>query len=177
MMNPFIALAINILLRAKWAFVEHHLRPLIDHRAGIAGKRHTVLLALEEVLAHLRPDFFEEKAQMRGDRIVAQHRVALLREIANAKQGERAKDQQRDEDQIECLVVDDPDPEKQRRHHGANRKNDVAWRERKHQRFHGTPQAVSAILLFIVVTQWSGFDIRYPPRRELVKRMSNPELH
>jgi len=25
--------------------------------------------------------------------------------------------------------------------------------------------------------QWSGFDIRYPPGREFVKRMSNPKLH
>jgi hypothetical protein len=25
--------------------------------------------------------------------------------------------------------------------------------------------------------QWSGFDIRYPPGRERVKRMSNPKLH
>jgi hypothetical protein len=24
--------------------------------------------------------------------------------------------------------------------------------------------------------QWSGFDIRYPPGREFVKRMSNPKL-
>jgi len=25
--------------------------------------------------------------------------------------------------------------------------------------------------------QWSGFDIRYPLGRKLVKRMSNPKLH
>ena len=27
------------------------------------------------------------------------------------------------------------------------------------------------------LAQWSGFDIRYPRCRKLVKRMSNPKLH
>ena len=75
---------------------------------------------------------------MRRDRIVAQNRVALLREIANAEQREGAENQDRDHDQIEHLVIDDPDAEKQRRDDAANRQNDEAWRERKQQCFHGT---------------------------------------
>src|SRR5258707_20226 len=70
MVHPLIALAIDVLLGAERPLVEHHLGTLIDHRAGVAGKRHAVLLALEEVLPHLRPDLFQQEAQMRRDRIV-----------------------------------------------------------------------------------------------------------
>jgi hypothetical protein len=150
MVNPFIAFAVDIFLRAEGPLVEHHLRALIDHRAGVAGKRHAVLLALEEVLPHLRPDLFQQEAQMRRDRIVSQHRVTLLHEVANAEQGERAENHERDENQIEHLVIGDSDSEKQRRCDSANRENDEAWREWKHQRFHGTPLADSAALFFVI---------------------------
>ena len=149
MVHPFIALAIDILLGAERPLVEHHLRSLIDDRAGIAAERHAVLLALEEVLPHLRPDLFQQKAQMRRDRVVPQHSVALLREIANAEQRQGAENNDRDHNQIEHLVIDDSDTEKQYRDDAANRKNDEAWRERKHQRFHGTPRAGSAVLFLV----------------------------
>ena len=55
--------------------------------------------------------------------------------------GEGAEDDDRNQDQIEHLVIDDPDAEQQSRDDAANRQNDEAWRERKHQRFHGTPRA------------------------------------
>jgi hypothetical protein len=48
-------------------------------------------------------------------------------------------------------MVDDPEAEKQRRDDGTHRQNDEAWRERKHQRFHGIPQAVSAVLFVVTV--------------------------
>ena len=64
----------------------------VDRRAAlVARERQAVLLALEEILPHLRADFFQQEAQMRGDRIVAQHRVALLREIAKAEQRKGAE--------------------------------------------------------------------------------------
>src|SRR3984885_10581314 len=124
MVNPFVAIAVDVLLRTERPLVEYHLGPLIDHRAGIAGERHSVLLALEEILPHFGADFFEEKAQMRRDWIVAQHRVALLRQIANAEQRARAKDHQWNDDQVEHLVSDDADAKEQRCHHGAYREND-----------------------------------------------------
>src|ERR1700685_3643913 len=65
--------------------------------------------------------------------------MTLLDEVADAKQRQGAENQNRDQNQIERLVIDDPDAEQQGRDDGANRKNDEAWRERKHQRFHGTP--------------------------------------
>src|SRR6202140_5696345 len=148
MVHPFIALAIDVLLGAERTLVEHHLGALIDHGAGVAGKRHAVLLALEEVLPHLRPDLFEQKAQMRRDRIVAQHRVILLQEITDAEQRQRAEDQNRNQNQVERLVIGDADAQKQHRDDGADRQDDEARREWKHQRFHGNPPADSAVLLF-----------------------------
>src|SRR4029453_11436399 len=59
-MHPLIALAIDVLLGAEWTLVELHLGALIDHRADVARERHAVLLALEEILPHLRADFFEQ---------------------------------------------------------------------------------------------------------------------
>src|SRR5450432_1414193 len=147
MVHPFVALAIDILLGAEGTLVEHHLRTLIDHGAGVAAERHAVLFALEEILPHLRPDFFQQKPDMRRDRIVSQNRMALLHEIANAEQREGAENHDRNQDQIERLVIDDPDTEQQCRDDGANRENDEAWRERKQQRFHGTPQAESCRII------------------------------
>jgi hypothetical protein len=74
---------------------------------------------------------------MRRDRIVSQNRVVLLHEIANAERCERGENSDRDQDEVDHLVVSKPDTDKQYRDDGANRQNDEAWRERKHQRFHG----------------------------------------
>ena len=141
MMHPFVTLAVHILLGSERPLVEHHLGTLIDHRAGIAREGHAVLLALEEILPHLRADLFEQKAHMRCDRIVTQDRVALLEQVADAEQRQSAENKQRNEDDVERLgiVIEDTDAEQQCRHDGANRQDDVAWRERKHQRFHGSP--------------------------------------
>src|SRR3954462_4327015 len=97
MVHPFVTFAIDILLSTERPLVELHLGALIDQRTGVAGKRHAVLLALEEILPHLRAYLFEQKTDMRGDRIIAQHRVALLREVANAENRERAEDHDRDQ--------------------------------------------------------------------------------
>jgi hypothetical protein len=48
-------------LRAEGPLVEHHLGALIDERALVARKRQAVLVALEEVLPHLRPDLLQMK--------------------------------------------------------------------------------------------------------------------
>src|SRR5262249_23311143 len=46
MVHPFVPFLIDLLLGAERPLVELHLGALIDHRAGIAGKRLAVLLAL-----------------------------------------------------------------------------------------------------------------------------------
>jgi hypothetical protein len=45
-----------------------------------------VLFVLEEILAHLRPDFFKQITQMRCDRVIAQNRVPGLEEVDRAQQ-------------------------------------------------------------------------------------------
>src|SRR5207249_3312319 len=150
MVHPFIAVAVDILLGAERPLVEHHLRALIDERAGVAAERHAVLFALEEILPQLRPDLFQQEPYVRRDRIVSQHRVIWLQQVANAEKRQTAEDQNRNRDDFPGLgiVIQNPDAEKQRRNDPANRQNDVARRERKHQRFHGTPQAILPLLFF-----------------------------
>src|SRR3982750_1526484 len=96
MVHPFVTFAIDVLLSAERPLVELHLGALIDQRTGVAGERHAVLLALEEVLPHLRTDFLEQESDMRGDRIVAQDGVILLQEIADAEKREGAENHDRD---------------------------------------------------------------------------------
>jgi hypothetical protein len=69
--HPLVALGIDVVVGAEGPHVEHQLGALIDDRAPVTRKRQAVLVALEEVLAHLRPDRLEDEAQMGGDRIVA----------------------------------------------------------------------------------------------------------
>jgi hypothetical protein len=46
-------------------------------------------------------------------------------------------------------VIEEADTQQQGRDDSADRQDDEAWRERKQQRFHGTPQARSASLLAV----------------------------
>src|SRR3954447_3479819 len=137
MIDPLVAVAIDVLLGAERSLVQHHLGTLVDHRASVAAERHSVLFALEEILPHLRPDLFQQEPQMGRYRIVTQNRVALLREVANPERRQASEDQDRHQDDIEDFAVHDAKPEKQCGHHGADRKDDEPWRERKQQRLHG----------------------------------------
>src|SRR5215217_6358486 len=65
MMHPFVTLAIDVFLGTERPLVELHLGALIDQRTGVAGERHAVLLALEEVLPHLGANFLEQETNMR----------------------------------------------------------------------------------------------------------------
>ncbi|MEY9593000.1 hypothetical protein ABIA06_005291 [Bradyrhizobium yuanmingense] len=154
-MHPLVALAIDVLLGAERTLVELHLGALIDHRAGVARERHAVLLALEEILPHLGADLFEQEADMRRNRVVAQHRVALLQEIADAEQGQRAEDQDRNQQDVEDLAVGDADADQERGDHRADRQHDEARREGQQQGFHDPllrqRQAFGGLLRLVVV--------------------------
>ena len=144
MVHPFIALAVDVLLGAERPLVQHHLGALIDDGAGVAAERHAVLFALEEILPHFRPDLFEQKPQMRRDRVISQHRVVLLKKIVNADRGQSPEDQDRDQDQIEHLVIRDADAEQQHREDAARRQDDEARRKGNQQRFHEVPPTMAA---------------------------------
>src|SRR5208337_5157508 len=73
----------------------------------VAGKRDAVLLALEEILTHLRANNFQKEAEVGGDRVAAQNRVLLLEKIAHANQRQKSKNGKRQceiGDQIGVLI-------------------------------------------------------------------------
>src|SRR6266404_3126664 len=146
MMHPFVTLAIDVFLGTERPLVELHLGALIDQRAGVAGERHAVLLALEEILPHLRADLFKQETDMRRDRIVAQNGMILLQQIANAEQRERAENHDRDQQDFPDLrvMVENPDTDQQGGYDGADRQHNEAWRERQQQR---VPRTLSQIIL------------------------------
>ena len=78
MVQPLVATGIDVILCTKWALVQRALGALVYDGALVAGKRCAVLFAFEEILSDLRANLFQNKADMRGKRIVAQHRMAGL---------------------------------------------------------------------------------------------------
>ena len=102
-------------MRAERPLVELHLGALVDHRAAVAAEGRAVGLALEEILPHLGADFFEDEAQMREDRIIAQHRMALLHQIAHTDRRQAAEHDQRNREQIARARDAAPSPRGSRR--------------------------------------------------------------
>ena len=92
MLQPFEAVVVDFELRAEGALVELALGALVHHSALVAIERSAVLLVLEEVLAHLGAHFLEQETQAPDERIIAQHRVGRLQEIAKAESREQAEE-------------------------------------------------------------------------------------
>ena len=93
--HPLKGRVIGFKLCAERALVELALGALIDYGALVAGKRNAVGVALEEILPYFRADAFEQEPQVRRDRIVAQHRMPGLDQVAQADQRKKAADHQR----------------------------------------------------------------------------------
>ena len=89
MVKPFEVVAVDVVLRAERPLVQLALRPLIDQGPLVAGKGGPVLVTFEEILADFRADPFQQKAQMPGDGIVAQDRVARLDQVTYAQHGQK----------------------------------------------------------------------------------------
>src|SRR5215510_14082531 len=92
MAQPLIAICIDVVLRAKWSLVENVFGALINDRALVPAEWLPLLFVFEEILAHFRPDGFEQEAQMRRDRIVAQYGVSGLQQIDSTQDRQRAED-------------------------------------------------------------------------------------
>ena len=101
MADPFEAFRVDVVLGPERPLVEHHLGALVDHRPLVAAERHPLLFVLEEILAHLGPHLFEQKAQMGRDRIVAQHRMAGLKQVVGAEHRQPGEHRQRDGCEVE----------------------------------------------------------------------------
>src|SRR5271170_1784569 len=155
MAQPLIALGVDVELRAEGALVELHLGALIDDRPLVAAERQPVLLALEEILAQFRADVFEQEADMGGDRIVAQDRVAGLQKITNAKQRERGENRQGDaERRVPARNGRAADDGRERKSdQDAQCKDDEARRKCESQSLHESPPKKLFILQRFIYRQ------------------------
>ena len=143
MAQPLVALGVDVELRAERPLVELHLGALIDDGALIARERQAVGLALEEILPHLRPHLFEQKAQVGGDRIIAQNRVGGLNEVAETEQRKCAKYHDRREEQRPPVRrrADRRGGKGERQQH-ARRQDDETRRKRQSQDSQATPPSI-----------------------------------
>src|SRR5262249_42602273 len=124
---------------------EDALGALIDDRALVAAEGSAVLLALEEVLAHLRTDRFQHEPQVRRDRIVAQDRVAGLKEIAQAERGKAAEQRERNRNAVQRPGLQIERADEERGDGEAERQNDESRRERQGESAHPHPPQVLSL--------------------------------
>ena len=96
MVQPLEAAGIDVVLRAERPLVQSPLGALIDHGALVARERRAVLFALEKILPDLRANLFQDEADMRGERIVAQHGVPGLDQVHGAERRQRGERHERD---------------------------------------------------------------------------------
>jgi len=82
--DPFVAFGLHVELGAQRALVGVALGALVHQRALLARERGGLVVALDEVLAHLGSDELEQEAQVADHRVVAQDRVAALAHVAHA---------------------------------------------------------------------------------------------
>ena len=142
MVQPFEAGGVDVVLRTERPFVQGALGALIDDGALVAGERRAVLFAFQKILADLRTDFLQDEANVRGQRIVAQHGVPLLDQIVGAEHRQCAKRDKwnRQEDR--------GGPEYQRREQDRRDQHDrcvdnQARAQRQQQYTHGIPPRLS----------------------------------
>ncbi|MNT53890.1 hypothetical protein D3C72_1910070 [compost metagenome] len=93
MVDPFVAVAVDVFLGAEGALVDLALGALVDDGTLRARERRGLCVVFQEVLADLGADELEEKAQVAQDRVVAPDRMPRLDQVIDA-QG--AQHQQRD---------------------------------------------------------------------------------
>ncbi len=125
MVDPLVAFGLHVELGAQRALVGVALGALVHQRALLARERGSLVVALDEVLAHLGADELEQEAQVADHGIVAQDRVAALAHVAHAgdhphqaQQGPEAAGV--DDDLRECA---------EQHHHRAGDPREVADRE------------------------------------------------
>lgn len=95
MVDPLVLLGVEIHLGAERALVHIVLGTLVGNGTLGARERGLVGVGLDEILAYLGPDVFEEETQVRDDRIIATDRVPPLDIVEEPHQGERGESQAR----------------------------------------------------------------------------------
>ena len=129
MTQPPVTVGVYIILRAKRPLIQGILRALIDDSALVATKWQAVLFVLKKILAHFRPNFFEQVSQMRRDRIVAQNRVARLNKIDCTEQSQASKDCNEEEEKRSKARLQGNQPGKEQGSADSYRVRNEAGRE------------------------------------------------
>src|SRR5262249_53650236 len=129
MMKPLIVVAIDVVMGAEGSRVELLFGALIDNGSLVPREGRTVLFRLEEVLAELRPNVLEDETDMRGDRVVAQYRMASLDQIANAEKDEGAENGKRRRNLRHRAGIEHGDRRERQSDHDRNGQKDVARSE------------------------------------------------
>ena len=130
MVEPFVARGIDVVLRAERPLVQRPLGALVDDGALVAGKRRAVFFAFEKILADLGADLLEDEADMRRERIVAQHRVPRLQHVVGADHRQRDEQDQRNLDEERSVA----DNEFNQQSRGEQRRRRVKTIEARIQR-------------------------------------------
>src|SRR5262249_55749226 len=129
MVQPLIVIAIDVVMGAEWPRVELLFGALIDNGALVPREGCPVLFRLEEVLAELRPNVLEDETDMRGDRVVAQYRMASLDQTAKAEKDESAKNRKRRRNLRHRAGIEHCDRRERQSDHDRNGQKDVARSE------------------------------------------------
>ena len=135
MIEPFEAAGIDVVLGAERPLVQGPLGALVDQRALVARERRAVLFAFQKILPDLGADLFEDEADMRRERVIAQDRVALLQNVDRADDGEGNENHQRYIDQQRSKAEEKLKPQR-RGDQDDQRVNDKARLQRQQQGVH-----------------------------------------
>ena len=81
MVDPLEAHFVDVELGSKRPLVAVALGTLVNQAALLARKRRRFAVALDDVLANLGADEFEQKPDMADHRVVAQHRMPRLAQV------------------------------------------------------------------------------------------------
>src|ERR1700733_1853232 len=111
MVEPLVAAGIDVVLRAERPLVQRPPGALTNKRALVARERRAVLFAFEKILPNLGTDLFENKADMRGQRIIAQHRVPGLKHVDRTDDRQCNKHDERNFDKERSKPVEEFKPE------------------------------------------------------------------
>ncbi|MNV49332.1 hypothetical protein D3C71_1412830 [compost metagenome] len=91
MVDPFIAVAVDVFLRAERALVDFALGALVNDGALRARERRRMRIVFQEILADLGPNELEQEAQIANDGVVATDGMAGLDQVVHAQRAQHCQ--------------------------------------------------------------------------------------
>src|SRR5262245_7677533 len=158
-------------MSAEGPRVELLFGALIDNGALVAREGRAVLFRLEEILTKLRPDMLEDEADMGGDRVVAQDRMASLDEIAHAEKDEGAENGKRQRDLRHRAGIDERNRRERQSDHNRDGEKDVARSEGQQQITHELSLARCGRILGEALCQFYKIPLEFTHRERAVTQL------